>query len=274
MAGRARRVTFAKPTPSHARLLREMIRHPDMCLRAWVQSICLVPNPDQKQGYWERGDRISTSRQTLMACVRMGWMELIPGLAVGWDSSKPSIYRLTDIGRMAIEALPEEAFVSMPAREHAPSVKGKSAEVMRGLAARHRLEDGWIFIPEAPMPSPAGNHKVDALAMNCYAYLKWPLVGYEIKVSRSDFTAELREPAKTARSAAFCSAFYFACPAGLIEPKEVPDPYGLMVVQPSGRTRIVKQSRLERPEPTWNLVGLLMRRLAQLEEVDDGGGDE
>jgi len=255
-----------KPTPSQARLLREMVRHPDMYLRAWVGSIRLIPNPQQKQGAWERGDRIRTSRQTVMVCVRMAWMELVPSLAVvGWDFNKPSIYRLTDVGRAAIEGLPEEAFVSVPVREHAPSVKGKSAEVLRGLAARHRLEDGWIFIPEAQVPS--GGH-VDALAMNCYAYRKWPLVGYEIKVSRSDFMAELRNPAKTARSAAFCSSFYFACPTGLVQAKEVPDPYGLMVVHPNGKTRIVKQSRLERPEPTWALLGLLMRRLAQFEEAD------
>lgn len=48
-----------------------------------------------------------------------------------------------------------------------------------------------------------------------------PRVGYEIKVSRSDFRRELLEPRKRAAAIELCHEFYFAVPQGLLKPAEL-----------------------------------------------------
>lgn len=61
-------------------------------------------------------------------------------------------------------------------------------------------------------------------------------IAIEIKVSRSDFLADVRSPEKQAPWRALAHRHAFACPEGLIRPDEVPDGSGLLYVTP-GRTR-------------------------------------
>ena len=50
--------------------------------------------------------------------------------------------------------------------------------------------------------------------------------GFEIKVSRSDFLKD----EKWQEYAEFCSSLSIVCPKGLIEPEEIPKPFGLLYV--------------------------------------------
>jgi hypothetical protein len=50
---------------------------------------------------------------------------------------------------------------------------------------------------------------------------RYPRVGYEVKVSRSDFRHELLHPGKRAAAVAFCNEFYLATPKGLLSAEEV-----------------------------------------------------
>lgn len=59
---------------------------------------------------------------------------------------------------------------------------------------------------------------IDLLALD--AWQSASVVGYEIKVSRSDMRSELLKPAKRAEAVAMCTEFYFAVPAGLLTPAE------------------------------------------------------
>jgi hypothetical protein len=76
-----------------------------------------------------------------------------------------------------------------------------------------------------------------------------PRVGYEVKVSRSDYRKELRIPSKRADAVARTHAFYLAVPAGLLKPVElvrrapagdddrtlwIPEDVGLVVVNGRG----------------------------------------
>ena len=48
----------------------------------------------------------------------------------------------------------------------------------------------------------------------------YPMVGHEVKVSRSDYRTELRNPHKRERAVGWTHAFYFVVPAGLLAPEE------------------------------------------------------
>jgi len=221
--------------------------------------------PDRS--YWPHGGKSGSSKETAMICARLGWIEKIPTQPGSWRmGGEASFYVITALGRLVIKGLPEEAFVSV--HRTMPSVAGKAGEVLRALQGRHDPAKGWVFLIEAPMDIGGGSHAVDAWAINCFASQNHRRVGYEVKVSRSDFLGEMKKPGKTARSARFCTSFYFACPAGLLLPEDVPDPYGLVHVFEKGTTRVVKKSTLPACEPTWGLVGRLLRRLAQMDEAD------
>lgn len=49
---------------------------------------------------------------------------------------------------------------------------------------------------------------------------------HEVKVSRSDFLKEINSE-KWRKYLSFCHQFYFACPVGLVQPKELPTNVGL-----------------------------------------------
>lgn len=47
-----------------------------------------------------------------------------------------------------------------------------------------------------------------------------PIIGHEVKVSRSDYRRELRRPSKRAAAVAHCTEFYFVTPAGMLSEEE------------------------------------------------------
>jgi hypothetical protein len=55
----------------------------------------------------------------------------------------------------------------------------------------------------------------------CESNTRYPRVGYEVKVSRADYRAELRNPYKRMSGRAMCHEFYFAVPAGLLTAEEI-----------------------------------------------------
>lgn len=66
---------------------------------------------------------------------------------------------------------------------------------------------------------------IDLLAVAAWAsvrpFPRYARVGYEVKVSRSDYKRELARPFKRAAAVAFCHEFYFAVPLGLLKPDEI-----------------------------------------------------
>jgi hypothetical protein len=79
---------------------------------------------------------------------------------------------------------------------------------------------------------------------------------YEIKTSRADF----KRDGKWTHYLPYCSRFYFACPVGLIDPKEIEDKRaGLVEILPDGYVRITKPAQ-NRPVAAKNL-GLMLNRL-------------
>jgi len=81
--------------------------------------------------------------------------------------------------------------------------------------------------------------------------------GFEIKVSHSDFLREKREverggywfgevhPArrKCERYLKYCHLFYYVCPEGIIQPREVDDPAGLLWINPNSYFSLKKRPK-------------------------------
>jgi len=118
-------------------------------------------------------------------------------------------------------------------------VKGKGASYISGYTAgkivellrdKHRDD---IFVPECKNgPTWTSNRllKLDAWAL-MKTYSPMTTIGYEIKVSRSDFESDQ----KWIDYLPYCHMFYFVCPAGLIRSTDLPESVGLIWVSASGR---------------------------------------
>jgi hypothetical protein len=93
-----------------------------------------------------------------------------------------------------------------------------------------------------------------------------PLTIYsiEVKVDRSDFKGELRNPQKQ-RWALMCSnLFYYCAPKGLIKPNELPPYAGLLEYEQGRVTVAIKAPWREPMPPRWTFVASLLSHPSRL----------
>lgn len=94
------------------------------------------------------------------------------------------------------------------------------------------------------LDSPLGSVRPDvySIVKTTIAERQAPLI-HECKVSRADFLADVRKQEKRDSYRSLAVGVIYACPAGLIEPKEIPAGCGLWVEEEDGTWRIVKRGR-------------------------------
>jgi hypothetical protein len=99
----------------------------------------------------------------------------------------------------------------------------------------------------------------DFVAMDLWASGKFQLAGHEVKVSRSDWLAELRDPWKAAEFTPYMHRWWVVVPSGgIVRPAELPEQWGLMVMRGS-------RLRAEKRAPTNHTAAALTpERLAGL----------
>lgn len=105
----------------------------------------------------------------------------------------------------------------------------------------------------------------DALAMGLWPSRGLHLHGFEIKVSRSDWAHELKQPEKAEEIARYCHFWWLAVPdAAIVKTGELPQPWGLIEVK-GGTPKVVKQAPYtENPQsPTMPFFASLMRSVAE-----------
>jgi hypothetical protein len=105
-----------------------------------------------------------------------------------------------------------------------------AAEVKEKLRGRHpaTLSLGQETIP-GPWITIEEWNGIDFLAFSAHATppsggakgVRYPRIGYEVKISRSDLRRELLAPSKRRQNVDWCNAFYFATPKGLLTKEEI-----------------------------------------------------
>lgn len=93
-----------------------------------------------------------------------------------------------------------------------------------------------------------GIRTADGIAMSLWPSAGMDLIGFEIKVSRSDFISELKNPEKSNVIAKFCDHWYIVAPKEMIKTEELPSNWGL--IEPYGSGLKIKRSvKNLKPEP-------------------------
>lgn len=109
-------------------------------------------------------------------------------------------------------------------------------------ALRHRFrQPEWAILFEVRNRTGYGavTRTADAIAMSLYPSRGLEIVGIEIKKSRGDWLAELRQPDKSAEIQQYCDRWFVAVSSDhIVGPGELPKTWGLLT--PRGSRLIVK----------------------------------
>lgn len=126
----------------------------------------------------------------------------------------------------------------------------------------------WAFFPELAISTGSADRRIDAWAMNLWRSGHYQRVSYEIKVSRSDFLHELKQPAKRRFALHMSNEYYFVTPPGLVKPDELPIEAGLKEVSYDRNLRtIVKAPWRECLPPNLHFLAALCRRIQKAEKT-------
>jgi len=117
-------------------------------------------------------------------------------------------------------------------------------EVLRVLAAKHTRD---LFVPHCKTGASWYGREGSILILDAwvmpYSWVK-PIIGYEVKVSRSDFHRDQKWRAYLP----YCNLFFFVTPFELIRADEVPEEAGLIWVTKTGAGLRYKKHAL----PNWH----------------------
>ena len=125
--------------------------------------------------------------------------------------------------------------------------------VMLDLLVRHytqRFGNGERYVCAEHVRSHAGAYAIrtaDLIVQDLWPSKGLQLLGHEVKVSRSDWLAELKDPGKAEEFRRYCHRWWLAVPDPLIVRDDLPDGWGLLVV--SSRVRVVRPAPRFQPEP-------------------------
>lgn len=139
-----------------------------------------------------------------------------------------------------------------------------TSDVMRRLRARF-ADTGYAVLAEVADGTGARQNRwADALTMSLWPSRGLELIGFEIKVSRSDWVKELNSPDKAEAVCKYCDRWYVVVgDAGIIKDGELPTTWGLMVPSGDG-LKIAKQAPELSPVPLDRaFVAAIMRRCAE-----------
>lgn len=141
-----------------------------------------------------------------------------------------------------------------------PQKKVSSADIRAALLLRYPKASHALVFEVAPETG-GGTRYADAVAVGLWKSHGHKIEGFEIKVSRSDFLNELKQPEKSQPVFRYCNLWWLVTPKGLVQPDELPENWGLLELQDSGSLRErVKPGKLK-PDPiTVGFFASLMRR--------------
>lgn len=97
--------------------------------------------------------------------------------------------------------------------------------------AMHASSAEWLFFRELRVGTGrqnSGAQRLDGFALNTLPHTAMKRVCYEVKTSRGDFLAELKQPLKRRIGMRYSNEFYFVTPAGLAKAEEIPAHCGLV----------------------------------------------
>lgn len=160
----------------------------------------------------------------------------------------------------APEQITESLVLDLLERKHAKSGNGGSGEY---AFLRHLRNDAGFD----------ARRTFDGAAVSLWPSRGFELHIFEVKVSRSDWLRELKDPVKAEVACQVAERFTMVAPKGVIQPEEIPSTWGYIEVSSTGQSlRTVKAAPLlhEKARRTTFPAGLVISMLRAVGAVPDG----
>lgn len=125
-----------------------------------------------------------------------------------------------------------------------------SASVLDALASGPFRPPAHVMLREVRNGtgwSASRDRSADALVVSLWPSRGIWFAGVEVKVSRSDWLRELKDPEKSADIQKWCNYWWIAAPAGVVELGEIPETWGF--IETGKKQKTVKVAPKLEPEP-------------------------
>lgn len=143
----------------------------------------------------------------------------------------------------------------------------KSSDIQNALKLRFPALSHALMFEVAPATG-GGTRYADAVAVGLWASHGHMVQGVEIKVSRSDFLHEMKQPQKSDPVMRYCNRWWLACPKGMVKPEELPTTWGMLEYHDRGVLQVkVKAPVLPAIPVTLAFFASLCRRRAGRDEA-------
>jgi hypothetical protein len=142
-------------------------------------------------------------------------------------------------------------------------------EILAALRQRHDARD-WCYLEELRLGTGYGGkweRRIDAWAICYYPSRGLHRIAYEVKASRADWLAELRNPEKHQAALEISNLFYFVMPEGITKEDEVPEGCGLIIATENKTQVVIEATYRDCPAPPWRFVASVCRRIKAMEEA-------
>lgn len=146
----------------------------------------------------------------------------------------------------------DAAAVETPQRETTPSIYDL-------LRAKYAAPE-WAFMEEVAPATGGGTRYADGVAMNLWHSRGHAVLGFEVKVSRSDWLRELKQPEKADPVMRYCDHWWVVAERGCVMGGELPINWGLMERHGAGLRIVTPAPKLEAKPLKREFFASLMRR--------------
>lgn len=116
-----------------------------------------------------------------------------------------------------------------------------SNDICSAIKGKHSGEEWRVWFEVSQGTGANSGRRADAVAMNIWPSKQYQMHCYEVKVSRADFKNEMVSLGKSEAIGKYCDFFWLATPVGLVDPREVPEAWGLIELTKGG-LRVKKQA--------------------------------
>jgi hypothetical protein len=145
----------------------------------------------------------------------------------------------------------------------APAVEPRlhvTTPMVRDLLRKRYAAPEWAFMEEVAPKTGGGTRYADGVAVNLWSSRGHAVHGFEIKVSRSDWLRELKDPSKAEAVFRYCDHWFIVAPRDVVRAGELPPTWGLLEVRTAGLVAAVAAPKLEAQPMSRAFFASLMRR--------------
>lgn len=142
-------------------------------------------------------------------------------------------------------------------------------DMEKHLAERYFDTRQWVFLTQVRSSTGNASRTADAMAFNMYGSTGYEILGFEIKVSRSDFLSELKDMSKSDEIMSYCDKWYLVVSdAAIVKEGELPKNWGLLVLKDGKLVQKVRAiATRKEPMPDYFIASILRRSGDEVERI-------